>query len=178
MHIRDEHVRIKTKEKIRKRGFGVRAKGNPRVPGQAGSRVEANTPVAVQSGSQAETTTPTATEAATDPPSDDDEEPADSASMSTRTLRSMTANLINLVDQAADDDDDDDESGSNAIHIHLRDLFDYTKDHWVRAQQASAVGSLEEEEELYQLLDLDADGDLDTDLDPDLDDSTENILTL
>lgn len=177
MHIRDEHVRIKTKEKIRKRGFGVRVKGNPRVPEQSGSRVEANTPVPVQSGSQGETTTPTATDAAPDPPSDDDEEPADSASLSTRTLRGMTTNLINLVDQAADDNDDD-ELGGDAIHIHLQDLFDFTKDHWVRAQQASAVGSLEEEEELYQLLDLDADGDLDTDLDPDLDDSTENILTL
>lgn len=104
MHIRYEHVRIKTKEKIRKQGFGVRVEANPRVLGQSGSGVETNVPE--QSGSQAETVTPTATEAVTDSPSDDDEGPADSASMSTRTLRGMTANLINLVDQAADDLDD------------------------------------------------------------------------
>jgi hypothetical protein len=55
------------------------------------------------------------------------------------------------------------------------DLFDFSKVHWVKFQEASAVGSLEEEFELYQLLDLDAPSDPELDLD--LDDSIEDILT-
>jgi hypothetical protein len=46
---------------------------------------------------------------------------------------------------------------NNLSHKHaafsMFDLFNFSKDHWVKCQEASAIGSLEEELELYQLLD-------------------------
>jgi hypothetical protein len=81
--------------------------------------------------------------------------------------------LVSLVDEAADNDHDG--SQSSKIIMRMIDLFDFSKDHWVKFQEASAVGSLEEELELYQLLDLDVPGDPELDLD--LNDSIENILT-
>lgn len=53
------------------------------------------------------------------------------------------------------------------------DCFDFSSDTWTAFLQRSATGSLEDEMELYDLLDLDAERDLDYDID----DCVESILT-
>jgi hypothetical protein len=53
------------------------------------------------------------------------------------------------------------------------DCFDFSSDTWTMFFQRSAMGSLEDKMELYDLLDLDAEEDLDYDID----DCVESILT-
>lgn len=72
-------------------------------------------------------------------------------------------------------------SGSNSstrgVQFQKRrvvELFDFTSPHWIQFAQRGAMGSLEDEMELYDLLDADADGDLDYDLD----DCLESVLTV
>jgi len=56
----------------------------------------------------------------------------------------------------------------------LYQLFDFTDSHWVHLYENSARRSFEDELELYELLDLDAEGEEDADVD--VDDSTGEIL--
>ena len=45
------------------------------------------------------------------------------------------------------------------LSIPIRDLFDFTQSYWVEAYGKLAMQGLQDELELYELLDLDADGD-------------------
>ena len=45
------------------------------------------------------------------------------------------------------------------LSIPIRDLFDFTQSYWVEAYDKLAMRGLQDELELYELLDLDADGD-------------------
>ncbi|KDQ23516.1 hypothetical protein PLEOSDRAFT_1049064, partial [Pleurotus ostreatus PC15] len=137
MHIRDEHLRGGTKERL-KRFFGERKTqdtGPPLPPLPQG---------------------PTPIPAQLHPP------------------------IIPAIDGVADefteiatsfmlmlDDDDDDETLEfpSKISIKLSDLFDYRSTHWTEIHRRSASRTLDEELELYELVDLDADGDVDIDID-------------
>ena len=45
------------------------------------------------------------------------------------------------------------------LSIPIRDLFDFTQSYWVEVYDKLAMRGLQDELELYELLDLDADGD-------------------
>ena len=45
------------------------------------------------------------------------------------------------------------------LSIPIRDLFDFTQSYWVEAYDKLAMQGLQDKLELYELLDLDADGD-------------------
>lgn len=47
------------------------------------------------------------------------------------------------------------------IKIRISDLFDFRNDYWKAALKDASIRSLAEEMELYELVDLDAEGELD-----------------
>jgi hypothetical protein len=64
--------------------------------------------------------------------------------------------------EAVDTDNDLDEPPepcADVLSIPIRDLFDFTQSYWVEAYDKLAMRGLQDELELYELLDLDADGD-------------------
>jgi len=56
-------------------------------------------------------------------------------------------------------------SHTNTMSCCIGDIFNFESTHWIMSHWLSAVGSLEDEMELYNLLNLDASGDLDVDVD-------------
>lgn len=62
--------------------------------------------------------------------------------------------------------------------VEIADLFDFSTNYWGEYEQRTGSISLDEEMELYELLDLDASGHADLDLDPDLDDTVANIFNM
>ncbi|KAF9501361.1 hypothetical protein BDN71DRAFT_1585091 [Pleurotus eryngii] len=66
-----------------------------------------------------------------------------------------------------DDDDDDDKTLEfpSKISIKLSELFDYRSTHRTEIHRRSASHTLGGELELYELVNLDADGDVDIDID-------------
>ena len=81
------------------------------------------------------------------------------------------------VDMVADDETDCEPVMAPTIIGHcivLSQLFDFADPHWVHLFENSARQGFEEELELYELLDLDADGEEEADIN--LDDSTGDIL--
>ncbi|KAG5634734.1 hypothetical protein H0H81_000957, partial [Sphagnurus paluster] len=150
MHIRDEQMLLKKKSKLRERAFGVRA--------EAISRGRSNLP----SAPVPPTSPPAVAQAST---ADEDSPDA------------PVAETLNAIDDAGDEDHSINFTSPKNISISLKNLFDFNSTHWVEAQQRSAIGSLEEEFEVYDLLDLDAEGEQELDLDPDLDDIVESVLS-
>jgi len=71
--------------------------------------------------------------------------------------------------QQVEDDNGDNESPISASstwkRLPISQLFDFSSSHWSSRYAHFANITFEEELELYELLDLDADGELDTDLD-------------
>ena len=72
------------------------------------------------------------------------------------------------------DKDDADVASSFHISTEICQLFDFRRDHWVSLHERSATRSLDEELELYELLDLDATGEADDNLD--IDHTLDSIL--
>ena len=80
-------------------------------------------------------------------------------------LHDITRNLQAMVDT------EDGMDNQNDFKISLKNLFDSAMaEKWIPYQQIIATGNLEDEMELYELLDLDADGVLDDSFDPALED--------
>ena len=77
-----------------------------------------------------------------------------------------------------DDDNLDDEpvrpSPVIGRRVPIRELFDFSRSHWVEMHAKSVKRSFDEELELYELLDLDAQCEDDVDLE--VDDSTGAML--
>jgi hypothetical protein len=64
-----------------------------------------------------------------------------------------------LIEATETDNDKLLEPSPDALSIPIRDLFDFTQSYWVEAYDKLAMRGLQDELELYELLDLDADGD-------------------
>ncbi|KAJ6632431.1 hypothetical protein B0H10DRAFT_1938054 [Mycena sp. CBHHK59/15] len=102
------------------------------------------------------------------------------------TTKSAFRKFIEDCQELAVEDDliadyDDMELEVPLIHHHtfkpvlLSELFDYTNKHWVKHFETSRGMSLDQEMELYELLDFDAEGEAEDDM-VDVDDITESIL--
>jgi hypothetical protein len=81
--------------------------------------------------------------------------------------------IVERFAKLADADEDEDAHMFSCIpwQVSISELFDFNKGHWVSTHERSASRSLNEELELYELLDLDAPGeeDVDLEIDPTLD---------
>ena len=73
-------------------------------------------------------------------------------------MQGIVQKLIDAVD-TDNDSDEPPEPSTNMLSIPIRDLFDFTQSYWVEAYDKLAMWGLQDELELYELLDLDADGD-------------------
>lgn len=80
--------------------------------------------------------------------------------------------------RAVEEDDHDCEpvcrSATVGCPLKLTELFDFTRTHWTTMYEKGALRNFDEELELYELLDLDADGEDDTDVR--VDGFTEDLL--
>jgi hypothetical protein len=84
------------------------------------------------------------------------------------------ARIVQGFAKLADADQDEEDAQTFSCvpwQVSISKLFDFTKAHWVSKHERSASRSLNEELELYELLDLDAPGeeDVDLEIDPTLD---------
>jgi hAT family C-terminal dimerisation region len=158
MHIRDEHLRnSKTKNRM-KRFFGAKTSTSsvppvstvPQVPQQPSTSASTSPPTS-------KTETDCTTQMEVDPIS---QSPDDVINKFNHITGSFTR-------QAGGDDDDGDGQMPSVISIEIANLFDFTKTSWIPSHERSASRSLEEELELYELLDLDAPGEEDINLEID-----------
>jgi hypothetical protein len=65
----------------------------------------------------------------------------------------------------ANDEDNEHESFPSTLSFTLANLFDFSVDYWVKASKATGNRGMQNELDLYELIDLDASGELDTDVD-------------
>ncbi|GLB43960.1 putative protein of unknown function (DUF 659) [Lyophyllum shimeji] len=153
MHIRDEHVRNRSKDRV-KRQFTARGT-NPATTSSSGPEPSV-TPTASPVAPQAP---PVLAEPLTD--ADLNTESSSPSSNSFHTMASLHCTMVDLDDA---DNDPVRESAITDLPVPIVDLFDFTSTHWVDAYGRAAVLSFDEELELYELLDLDAEGEEDVDI--------------
>lgn len=139
MHLRDEHVRKDVKERL-KRHFGVSA--------------QSNTAPTIPSQSSSSSSA-----SVSDEPQRRDSTP--------NTMREIARSLERMVESDADLPSS--APSQSAISEPLSNLFDLNTTYWTERHKRSSVRSLDEELELYECLDLDADGE-----EADLDDVAED----
>ena len=72
---------------------------------------------------------------------------------------SMRGIIQELIEAVEIDDKDPPEPSPDALSIPIKNLFDFTESYWVEAYSKLAMRGLQDELELYELLDLDAEGD-------------------
>ncbi|KAF9049172.1 ribonuclease H-like domain-containing protein, partial [Panaeolus papilionaceus] len=174
LHLRDRFTSKENRKNLRRRLFGAPAE--LRAQQEQVARDNPNSIVPSQHTASAGPASPMDTDTA--PHSDSQGVNSSSSPSISAALRILTAKHIALLETDADTAL---ESGSRVSRRGdeyrkrtIVDLFDFASQGWVAFQQASAAGSVEDEMELYELLDLDADGEFDYDLD----DSMDSILTI
>jgi len=72
---------------------------------------------------------------------------------------SMCRIVQELIEAVETDGDEPLEPSSDVLSIPIKNLFDFMQSYWVEAYGKMAMQGLQDELELYELLDLDADGD-------------------
>ena len=149
LYLREEHVRARAVQTRLKRSFGATLTEDP--SGQTTSPTTAN-PALTASLVNAE---PTAT---AEVPTSQDTPAVDNSADSIGPL-SMHRIVQELIEAVEIDDGDLPEPLPDALSIPIKDLFDFTKSYWVEAYSKLAMRGLQDELELYELLDLDAEGD-------------------
>ena len=168
MHIRDEHVRDGETKKRMKRFFGT--KTNPTQPGPE-TTSHATTNIVLQA------ILPQPPSIATLSPEvegDDDlgGMEIDPALLVPSGSPDDVINEFNLITgsfsrQVGGDEDDGEGRMPSDIMIKIADLFDFTKKFWISSHERTASRSLDEELELYELLDMDAPGEEDINIEID-----------
>jgi len=156
MHIRDEHLRAGETKKRMKRFFG-------REHTTASAQAHSQEPITL-----APPLTTTDDAEADDFAMDIDPVLPQSEAGSANEFNILTSSFAS---QASRDDDDGDGQMPSVISIKIADLFDFTNRTWIGLHERSTSRSLDEELELYELLDADAPGDSDinVEIDPALD---------
>ncbi|KDQ55684.1 hypothetical protein JAAARDRAFT_208479 [Jaapia argillacea MUCL 33604] len=143
MYLRDEYTRTNGRDHL-KRQFTTAADAHPHSEASAPSAPSPSPATAPSSSTLQSNSSPSTTLCSGQPDNH---------------IRTIADTLIHMADE---DEDDQPHSFPSRISIKLEDLFDFTKDFWVEAHERSGTTSLQEELEVYELLDLDADGEDDT----------------
>ncbi|KAJ6613694.1 hypothetical protein B0H10DRAFT_1951326 [Mycena sp. CBHHK59/15] len=112
--------------------------------------------------------------------SDDAPEPANNFSPLSPEPTELQAIAASFIQQLDNDNDLSPGNWSTSqLHIPLGSLFDFQKENWIKIHEHSAHRSLNEELELYEMLDMDAEGEDDDGLDNlGLDKTAEDILSI
>ena len=156
MHIRDEHLHAGETKKSMKRFFG---KASAVPPAQAVSQQPIVPPPLLINKTETDDAM------VIDPTS---QQSPDGFADESDQFNKLTSSFGR---QAAGDDNDRDGQMPSEISIKIEDLFNFTNTGWVAVHERSASQSLDEELELYELLDTDAPGhdDINVEIDPALD---------
>jgi hypothetical protein len=175
MHIRDEYIRSGRKKELRTRAFGVWNEKGSSVSAEDGNISAA---LIHNTGSRAHT--PADTDETFAPSEDSNDVASTSAEQSVhavqRGFNHIEQTLQDLaIGEASEPVNIDHRTSTDSFSVPLRELFDFTNQNWVEVEKRSAVGSLNDEEELYDILDLDAPGE--EALDYDLDSTFESLIT-
>ena len=166
MHIRDEHVCDGETKKHMKRFFG-------KQPETTSHSVGASAPQAATTPQVSPTTPSTFTSL---PEGDDlDTMRIDPALLPSESLADDIINEFNNITgsfaRQVEGDDEGKLEGQtqvpSVIKIEISKLFDFTKKSWIPSHERTAFRSLDEELELYELLDLDAPGEEDINIEID-----------
>lgn len=167
LFLRDEHLKQEAERKRAKRqttSHGVTAPPRP----QPQSTPSASTSALPSSETHAATglsAPPVATVTDGSPDTVDDEIEdgnVDSTRETTsRRLNTVFANMTRASEEMEAEDLDPAAPPPTSVKVLLKNLFDFSNAYWVRADARISKRSLDNELELYQLLDLDAEGDLD-----------------
>jgi hypothetical protein len=189
MHIRDEHAHKQTKKRL-KRVFQVRTDAESAAAALAVPPADVGTTNSAPSQPSVHTppwqpvcpeviaNSPEESEASDD--EDNNDVPHAGGSSNQRTSRSrLTNSFRSMVEQQLQlvDDDDTDCTPVRPSTIGLtpiKSLFDFSRSHWVDMYSKSSIRSFDEELQLYEMLDLDAEGE--DDVDVNVDDDTGDIL--
>jgi len=158
MHIRDEHLRAgETKERM-KRFFG-KANAAP-APTPSAQPIVVAPPL-----------TTNETEVGDDATLMDIDPALQQQSQDNDNLANEFNLLTSSFSRQASGDADDADGITSIISIKIADLFNFTNRAWIPMHERSASRSLDEELELYELLDVDAPGDddINVEIDPALD---------
>jgi hypothetical protein len=163
MHIRDEHMQKETKTRM-KRMFVQRTES-----ARAAASSSQHLPI------------PEA------PPIAADSQPSDTSSVDNTTSQHHTSqpqsndpfsDMVTRHTQSSQEDETDREpvAVANVIgrSVKLVELFNFSDSHWVQVYENAAQWTFDEELELYELLDLDAEGEEEANID--VDDSTGELL--
>lgn len=153
LYLREEDVRARAVQTRLKRSFGTTLVEDPH--GQTTSPIGNSTanPTLTASLINSE---PTATVEV--PMSQDTPPPAVDNSTDSIGPLSMRGIVQGLMEAVKIDDEDPPEPLPDVLSIPIKDLFDFTKSYWVKAYSKLAMRGLQDELELYELLDLDAEG--------------------
>lgn len=177
MHIRDEHVRDGETKRRMKRFFGTKV--NPSQPETAPSH---GIPTAGVSQVFPIPQLPSCSNFQVTPPPERDAMEIDPSEPDSESLAPRPDDVINefnnitgsFVEQVGGDNDDGDGRMPSDISVEIANLFDFTKKSWIPLHERTASRSLDEELELYELLDLDAPGEEDINIE--IDHALDSIL--
>lgn len=165
LHLRDENMCLEVKKKLRQWMFGIVKESAATNTNQPNANAPENPADGNPGLSQPSTSLSSLPEAST-------------TSTSQRSLQALTSRLITMLDADIDVDllVDLPQSELRSRKWPISDLFNFDAGkYWVSAAQRSAHGSLEQEMEYYDLLDLDAAGE--PDLNYDIDDCIDSIFS-
>ena len=150
--------------------FGVNAKSTT----TAGLNSRLSTSAAQHPSSSNAPTTEIASAATS---ASDTTETSELSNWATKSLSTLASSLIYMVDNDTYPEQKQFVEADVPAKQSIHDLFDFASDHWVDLAQRSAVGSLDDEMEYCDFLDLDTTGDVDADLDYDVDDCIDSVFT-
>lgn len=150
LYLREEHLRAKSVKTRLKRVFGS-------VPGdQSSSGAVDAVPTAadtVVDSESAPTTGPSGSQNSTSTSTDLD----DVTSSTQPSIRGIIESFDEVTEM--DNNEPAPTPSPESLSIPIKDLFDFTQPYWIEAYEKLAMRGLQDELELYELLDLDAEGD-------------------
>jgi hypothetical protein len=155
LYLREEHMRARSVQTRLKRSFGTLVEdpsGQTTSPTSISTTTPVPTPVPIDTEPAATAEAPMAQDT---PPITRNSSP-DSVSIRPPGMRAIIQELIEAVEL---DNEEPPEPSPNALSIPIKDLFDFTQSYWVDSYSKLAMRGLQDELELYELLDLDAEGD-------------------
>jgi hypothetical protein len=145
LYLREEHLRARSVQTRLKRSFSAAPEGEDAAAAFSQTSLPLN--AAVSESATAELAPAAEVSMAQD------------TSMELAKQPGMHAIIQKLIEAVEIEDDEPPEPCSEALSIPIKNLFDFTQLYWVEAYDKLAMRGLQDELELYELLDLDADGD-------------------
>ncbi|EPQ51031.1 hypothetical protein GLOTRDRAFT_49718 [Gloeophyllum trabeum ATCC 11539] len=170
MHLRDEHVRNDVQQRLKRHLGGARPPPQAMDPGHPPSQDA--------SGSGSEPIPPSAPRPAFSTPTDDPAGATTSQSLEGAERHNTIRNIAATLEQMIEEDTEDTETPyPSKISLKLTEIFDFSTQYWTAEYAEKPRRSLDDELELYQLLDLDAEGE-EVEADFTLDDAAGAVLAM